>query len=145
MQLFAVVSRRTSLFNVELVGKISEGPYTVRNPSNGSVIMVAEEAQLREPNSFSTWLSTECLRAQIDQERRGPLDPTQGPARAGEVRLVVTPAGKQIPVTVQQKKEGSGWDIIDGRRNEWVGSLEPHVEAHLNEVISFLQALFEGK
>lgn len=144
-QLFAVVSRRTSLFNVELVGKISEGPYTVRNPATGSVIMVAEESQLREPNAFSTWLSTECLRSQINQERLGSLDTMREPAAHGEVRLVVQAGGQQIPVTLQQKKEGGGWDIIDGRRKEWVGSLAAEVEGHLNEVISVLQGLFAGK
>jgi hypothetical protein len=144
-QLFAVVSRRTSLFHVEIVGKISEGPYTVLNPASGTVIMVAEESRLRQPNSFSTWLSTECLRSQIDQERLGTLNKTQEAPTFGEVKLVVAAAGDHIPVTLQQKKEGSGWDIIDGRRKEGVGTLSPEVEGHLNAVISVLQGLFAGK
>ncbi|MGA8220250.1 MAG: hypothetical protein WB780_01255 [Candidatus Acidiferrales bacterium] len=144
-QLFAVVSRRTSLFHVEIVGKISEGPYTVRNPASGTVIMVVEESRLRQPNSFSTWLSTECLRSQIDQERLGTINKTQEPPTFGEVKLVVAAAGDHIPVTLQQKKEGGGWDIIDGRKKEWVGRLAPDIEGHLNSVISVLQGLFAGK
>jgi len=144
-QLFAVVSRRTSLFNVEVAGKISEGPYTVRNPATGSVIMVAEEGQLRQPNSFSVWLPTECLRSQIEQERLGPINASREAPTLGEVRLVVPVGGVHLPVTLQQKKEGGGWDIIDGRRREWVGTLASNVAEQLNEVVSALQVLFAPK
>lgn len=144
-QLFAVVSRRTSLFNVEVAGKISVGPYTVRNPASGSVIMIAEEERLRQPNSFSTWLSTECLRSQIEQERLGPLDRAREMPTFGEVRLIVPVGQEHLPVTLQQKKEGSGWDIIDGRRKEWVGTLAPNVAAQLNQVVEVLQELFAPK
>ncbi len=144
-RLYAVVSKRAALFRVEVAGKISEGPYAVRNTSKGSVMIQAEESQLRKPNSFSSWLAPECLRVQIEQEQQhrtgqpGPSAPSNG-----EIQLMIPVSNLEIPVTLRRKADGTAWDIIDGRKGEWVGSLSNEAEASLSEVIRALQDLFGG-
>ena len=49
-RLFAVVSRRTSFFRVEITGKLNENLFSVRNPVQNTVIMQVEEERLRQPN-----------------------------------------------------------------------------------------------
>jgi hypothetical protein len=143
-QLYSVANRRTSFFKVEIAGNISGGPFVVRNPVQGTVIMQVEEEKLRQPNFFATSLAQECVRAQMDQNRFEHIDETLGPEANGGVRLVVAVAGNNVPVVLRKKGVG-GWDIIDGRRQECVGTLSPDMENHLNCVIGFIQKLLEKK
>jgi hypothetical protein len=144
-RLYAVVSRRTSFFKVEIAGKIAGGPFVVRNPLQGTVIMQVEEERLRQPSFFSSWLAQECLRAQMEQERFGRIDETLSTESNAEVRLVLNIAGNKIPVLLRQKEVGAVWDIIDGRRQEWVGTLPSDVQDHLRTVTNSLQQLFHRK
>jgi len=140
-RLYAVVSRRTAFFKVEIAGKITGRMFVVRNPVQGTVIMQVEEERLRQLNFFSTSLAQECLRAQIEQERFGRLDETLAPESHGEMRLVLTVAGNKVPVTLRQKEELGTWDIVDGLRQEWVGTLSPEVEGNLKSVTHFIREL----
>lgn len=144
-RLFAVVSRRTSFFKVEIVGKLSGGLFIVRNPVQNAVIMQVEEEQLRQPNFFSTSLAQECLRAQMEQERFGRIEETMSPQANQEIRMIVTSKGNKIPVILRQKEEGGSWDIVDGRRQEWVGTLAPECEGPLSAVLASVKELFESK
>ena len=144
-RLFAVVSRRTSFFKVEIAGKIAEGPYVVRNPMQGTVIMQVGEDRMRQANFFASTLAQECLRAQMEQERFGRFDESQNAQALGELRFLVTVAGAKIPVILRQKEESAAWDIVDGRRQEWVGALSPEMEAPLGKLVNFIQELFEQK
>jgi hypothetical protein len=144
-RLYSVVSRRTSFFKVEIAGNISGGPFVVRNPVQGTVIMQVEEERLRQPHFFASSLAQECVRAQMEQERFGRIDETLGPEANGDIRMVVTVAGNKVPVALRRKEEGGGWDIIDGRRQEWVGALSLDMEGHLRSVTSFIQELFDKK
>lgn len=141
-RLYAVVSRRTSSFRVEIFGKIAGGTFEVRNPIEGSVIMRVEEERLRQPNAFSLSLAEECLREQMDQERTARID---GPEKGEEVRFMVCVAGANIPVLLRRKEEGDTWDIVDGRRQEWVGALAPEMAAHLKTVTTYIAELFSKK
>jgi hypothetical protein len=143
-RLYASVSRRTSLFKVDMLGNIAGGTFTVRNPLQGTVLMQVEEEKLRLPNFFATTMAQECLRAQIEKERAGLIEDTMGPAN-GEVRLIVTVAGNKIPITLRQKDQSGTWDIIDGRMQEWVGMLSPEIEENLKHVTKSLQDLFLQK
>lgn len=144
-RLFAVVSRRTSFFKVEIASKISAGPFVVRNPVQGTVIMQVEEARLRMPNFFSASLAQECLRAQMEQERFGRVDEAPGMEAHADVRLTIGIAGNRIPVTLRQKEEGGKWDILDGRKQEWVGTLSTEMEGYLKNLTTFIQKLFVQK
>lgn len=144
-QMYSVVSRRTSFFKVEIAGKISGGPFVVRNPTQGTVIMQVEEDRLRQPNFFSSNLAQECLRAQMEQERFGHLDESLNTDAHGEVRLSVSISGNKIPVILRQKEQNGNWDIIDGRRQEWVGTLTSDLEGYLTSVTAFIQELFAHK
>jgi hypothetical protein len=141
-RLYAVVSRRTSFFKVEIAGKISGGPFVVRNPVNGTVIVQVEEQRLRQPNFFTGTLAQECLRAQMDQERFGRIDESLGTETNKELRLIVAVGGNKVPVALRQKDTTGAWDIIDGLRQEWVGTLSPDMEERLNAVVGFIQKLF---
>ena len=143
-RLYASVSRRTSLFKVEMAGNIAGGPFVVRNPLQGTVLMQVEEEKLRQPNFFATEMAQECLRAQIEKERAGLIEESMGPA-SGEVRLIITVAGNKVPVTLRQKEQSGTWDIIDGRMQEWVGTLAPDMELQLKNVTKSLQDLFVQK
>jgi len=144
-RLFAVVSRRTSFFKVEIAGKITEGPYVVRNPAQGSIIMQVGEDRIRQPNFFASSLAQECLRVQMEQERFGRIAESQHPHPSGELRLLLNVGGGKIPVILRQKEDGSSWDIVDGRRQESVGVLAPEMEAPLSGIITFIQGLFSQK
>lgn len=142
-RLYSVVNRRTSFFKVELAGNIAGGPFVVRDPVQGTVIMQVEEEKLRQPNFFASTLPNECVRAQLDQERFGRIQDSPFPESNGDVRMMVDFAGKGVPVLLRRKEKESGWDIIDGRQLEWVGSLSPEMETHLTAVTNFIRELFD--
>jgi hypothetical protein len=144
-RLYAIVSRRASFFKVEIAGKIADDTFVVRNPLNGTVIAQVAETNMKSPAFFSSSLAQDCLRAQMEQERFGR---TEGPATSEahqELRLVIPIKGTKIPVSLRQKGEGGRWDIIDGRRQELVGTLSTEVERPLSEVLQFVQDLFSKK
>jgi len=103
-RLYAIVSRRTSSFRVEIVGKIAGGTFGVRNPVKDSIIMQVSEERLRQPNVFSSSLAQECLREQLEQERNGRLDESLGPVPS---RCVRKKAGN--PGTLSTGARRSGW------------------------------------
>jgi len=144
-RLYAVVTRRTSFFKVEIAGKLTGGQFVVRNPVQSEVIMQVEEERLRQSNFFSTILAQECLRAQMDQERFGRVEELTNPQAKQEVRMAVAVSGNKVPVILRQKEEGGNWDIVDGRRQEWVGTLAPELEQPLANLISSVKELFERK
>jgi hypothetical protein len=144
-RLYSVVNRRTSFFKVEIAGNISSGPFVVRNPVRGTVIMQIDEERLRQPNFFSTSLAQECTRAQVEHERFGHIDKSLGPETNGEIGMVVTVAGNKVPVALRKKDGNGSWDVIDGRRQEWIGTLSPDMEEHLSSVTRFIQNLFVKK
>ena len=144
-RLYAVVSRRMSFFRVEIAGKIADSVFVVRNPVLGSVIAQIEGEQLRRPNFFSSSLAQDCLRAQMEQERFGRFEETAGSEVHREVRLLLSVDGTKIPVSLRQKEDGGRWDIVDGRRQEWVGTLSSEAERSLSEVVRFVQELFAQK
>jgi hypothetical protein len=59
--------------------------------------------------------------------------------------LAVTVGENKVPVALRKKEEGGGWDVIDGRRQECVGTLSPDMEGHLSSLTSFIQDLFGKK
>jgi hypothetical protein len=142
-QLYSVVSRRTSFFKVEIAGNITGGPFVVRNPAQGTVIVQVEEERLRQPNFFSKALPQECLRSQLEHERFEGIDEKLSSEPNRDVRMVVNVAGANVPVALRKQEGGDGWDIIDGRRQERVGTLSPDMEGHLNSITKFIQDLLE--
>jgi len=145
-RLYAVVGRRASFFKVEIAGKISGGgPFVLRDPVEGTVILQVSEENLRQPNFFSTSLGQECLKAQIDQERFGRGGKSLDSGASGEMRMIVTVNGNKIPVILRQKENAGGCDIIDGLRHEWVGTLTPEAESQLKNLTAFVQDLFARK
>jgi len=148
-RLYAAVSRRAAFFKVEIAVKIAGGPLVVRNPIQGTVLMQADDSRFRQPGFFSSTLSTECLRALMQQERFGEGGGANGAATEGsalnEIRLNVQVSGLQVPVVLQRKTDDGKWEILDGRYNEWVGTLAPAAEAQLSEVMKHLQELFATK
>jgi hypothetical protein len=141
-RLYAVVSRRTSFFKVEIAGKVTGGVFVVRNPVQGTVIMQVEEDRFRQSHFFSTTLAQECLRTQMQQERFGVAEETHGAESNGEIRVVLTVSGAKVPITLRQKEAAGPWDITDGRKQEWVGILSDEMQVKLQSVTGFLQELF---
>ena len=81
----------------------------------------------------------------MEQERFGRIDETLNSESNGEVRLVLNIGGHKTPVLLRQKEEGGAWDIIDGRRQEWVGTLPSEVQDHLRRVMKSIEQLFHHK
>jgi hypothetical protein len=111
----------------------------------GSIITQVEEEKLRQPGYFASTLAQECLRVQIEKERVGRIEETIGPALHEEVRLTIAVGGNKVPVALRQKEPGAAWEIIDGRIQEWVGTLTPEVEKNLKSVTNFIKELFAQK
>jgi hypothetical protein len=141
-RLYSMVNQRTSFFRVEIAGNIAGGPFVVRDPVQGSVIMQVEEDRLRQPNFFSTALADECVRAQMDHERFGRIDEALGPEASEEVRMVVVAGGKKVLVALRKNGHGEGWDVVDSRRQERIGALSSDMESHLGALTHFVQELF---
>jgi hypothetical protein len=142
-RLYAAVGRRASFFKVEIAGKISGGsPFVLKDPVQGKVIMQVSEESLRQPNFFASSLGQECLKAQIDHERFGRVTNSLDSEASGEMRMIVMVSGNKVPVILRPKENAGGWDIIDGLRQEWVGTLTPEVESHLKSLTAFVQDLF---
>ena len=144
-QLYSVSSRRTSFFKVDIAGNISGGPFVVRNPVYGTVVMQVEEERLREPNFFASSLAQECVRSQMDEERFGRIDEIAVPEANGDLRMTVTLAGSKVAVVFRKKQEGGKWNIVDGRQQESVGTLSPDMERTLGSLAGFIQELLEKK
>jgi hypothetical protein len=141
-RLYAIVQHRTSLFKVRIEGNIAQGPYTVQNTATGAAIMQVDEAQMRQPGYFSTFLPEECLRAHIENEKSNLIG--KGVVSQGEVRLVVSVGGKSVPFILRQKRVQSEWDIIDGRSNQWLGVLPDAADDHLTQLMEGLAKLAQG-
>ncbi len=60
-RLYAEASRRTSMFQVQIAGKIQAGPYVVRGVSDQSIVLQLDEQLLRPPKLFATSLGVEFL------------------------------------------------------------------------------------
>jgi hypothetical protein len=146
-RLYAVISRRTSLFKVEIAGKLSGGMFVVRKPGEGTLITQVEESRLRQSNYFSENLAQECLRVQMEQERFGRVDESAGTTSPNnEIRLAVTVDGSRLPVILRAKDaDASAWDILDGNKQEWVGTLPDDANAHLKSLVSCVEKLFLQK
>jgi hypothetical protein len=142
-RLYAVVSRRTSLFRVEIVGDILQGPYLVRNPRDGSVILRVEEEQLRKPGFFGSFLAEECLREQMEREQLGRFN-TEANA-SPEVRLTVSVGSENVPVVLRQKGNGEEWDVIDTRTRQWIGGLPPGARDLLRQLTSAISEMVKGR
>jgi len=144
-RLFAVVSRRTSFFRVEITRKLNENLFSVRNPVQNMVIMQVEEERLRQSNFFSATLAQECLRTQMEQERLSRIEESIGSQASQEIHLILTMAGNRVPVILRQSEAGSSWEIFDGRRQERVATLAPEFESPLGSVIQSIKERFEQK
>jgi len=144
-RLFAVVSRRTSFFKVEITGNLNENLFSVRNPVQNMVIMQVEEERLRQPNFFSATLAQECLRTQMEQERLSRIEESIGAQSSQEIHLILTVAGARVPVILRQSEEGRSWDIVDGRGQERIATLAPEFEGPLGSVIQSIKERFEQK
>ncbi len=135
-RLYAVVRHRTSLFRIQIEGNIAEGPYVVQNTATGSAVIQVDESQMRQPGYFTTFLPGECLRAHIEKEATSPLEKNE--TGLGEVRILVPVNGKTVPFILRQKEAAGGWDIIDGRGNQWLGILPQVALNHLTQLIEGL-------
>jgi hypothetical protein len=135
-RLYAVVRHRTSLFKIKIEGNIAEGPYMVQNTATGSAVIQVDESQMRQPGYFTTFLPGECLRAHIEKEATNPLEKSE--LTLGEVRILVPVNGQTVPFILRQKDSSGGWDIIDGRANQWLGVLPQVALNHLSQLVEGL-------
>jgi len=141
-RLYAMVSHRTSFFRIEIAGKILEGQFAIRSPLQERTLFQVSEEDLRKPNFFSALLAPECLRVQMEQERLGAASADTGQEVRGEVRMMLVLGRDVYPVVLKQNKGLKRWDIVDGRKQEWVGSLSPEAEQSLEQVVRFLRELY---
>ena len=59
--------------------------------------------------------------------------------------MIVPVGGNKIPIILRQKEEKGSWDIVDGRRQEWVGTLATEMDEPLAGVIRSVKELFERR
>jgi hypothetical protein len=139
-RLYSAVNRRIAFFKVELAGNIAGGPFVVRDPSRGTVIMQVEEERLREPNFFSTTLANECVRVQLDQEHFGAAWVTQ---EVGDVRVVMEIGGKAVPIVLRQQAKSGSWDMLQGQQQETAGPVPNEMAEHVTAFTAFLRERFK--
>jgi hypothetical protein len=63
--------RRTSMFQVQIAGKIQAGPYVVRGVSDQSIVLPLDEQQLRQSKLFATSLGERRFGMALRRKRAG--------------------------------------------------------------------------
>jgi hypothetical protein len=140
--LYSAVNRRTAFFKVELAGNIAGGPFVVRDPSHGTVIMQVEEERLRQPNFFSSTLPNECVRVQLDQERFGEMQDSQAAEIVGDVRVVLDLGGKAVSIILRPNEKEGSWEMLRGRQHEAAGAAPAEMIEHVAALTAFLRQRF---
>jgi hypothetical protein len=131
-RLYAMVSRRTSMFHVEIAGKIREGPYVVRGVGDDSAIVQVDEQQLRQARLFSTSLAEEFLQVKMDMERRSSLSRNMDRGQESAEISLTMPLGTRKYAVVLRKKDAAGeWDVLEAQTRKSVGMLSAETEGHL--------------
>jgi hypothetical protein len=138
-RLYAVVRHRTSMFKVLIEGNIAEGPYVVRNTADNSVITPVDESQMTQAGYFSTFLPEQCLRAHLARESAGLMEEPK--TVEGEVRITFPVGGENVPFVLRRKSAGGDWDIVDGRKNQWIGVLPNVTYGQLDQLMQGLARL----
>jgi hypothetical protein len=140
-RLYAAVSRRASMFKVNMTGKVSGGPFTIRQEGQTSSVVLADEQHLRTPEFLSRTLPEQCLRAQIENQRHSQVEESLGLKDGAEVRFMLASDGQTIPAIVRQAVGGS-WLVLDGRTQDFVTGLPAEAENHLKRLMICLEELF---
>ena len=143
-RLYAEVSRRTSMFKVEIVGRIPEGSFTVRTIGDFPASYEFAEESARQPLFFSTVLAEECLRVRVQQERTVHPDLSTRKGETPEVRLVVELVNRKIPVVLKKKGDSEQWDLLDEHLGPRFGTLSLEATGHLQHVLATLAEMVEG-
>lgn len=143
-RLYAEVSRRTSMFSVEVAGRIKEGLYVVRSAGDASVMLQFDEEQVRQPKFFSTILAEQCLRMKVQRDQTKHLVAPGGAEDTQEVHLIIKNANQKIPIILKQKEGSEEWEVLDGQLRARLGMLSPDTENHLRHIFAALTSMLAG-
>lgn len=144
-RLYATRSRRTSMFGVEVAGKIRQGPYIVRGTGNDSVMVQIQigDQQLRQPKFFSTLLAEEFLRVKMEQEQAGAYRNIDRAQENADICLTVRVGNRNMPIILRKKEATGNWDVLDRQMCKSIGILSPQTTVHLRELLLALSELIE--
>ncbi len=141
-RLYAEVSRRTSMFKVEITGRIPEGIYTVCTIGDFPSTYQFDEDCARHALFFSTVLAEECLRVRVQQERTVHPDLSSHSEWTPEVRLTVDQANKRVPV-ILKKGPGDHWELLDEQLRPRFGTLSLDAAHHLQLLLTTVSNMVE--
>jgi hypothetical protein len=143
-RLYAEVSRRTSLFKVEIAGSIQGGVYAVRIAGDPSVNIQFNDEQVRQPMFFSTTLAEQCLRLQVQRDHSKRMIETSGEEHAPEVHLTVRRGNQNTPLILKKKDAGGEWEVLDGNLRARLAMLSPDAGDHLRLLLAALTSMLAG-
>ena len=140
-RLYAEVSRRTSMFKVEIAGNIRDGIYAVRSVGDSSASLQFDEQQVRQPMFFSTILAEQCLRLKVQQDQSRGMGATPAAPDTTEMHLMVPVANRKIPVVLKQKELNGEWEILEAQLRTRIGELSPDATNHLQLLLAGLSTI----
>jgi hypothetical protein len=143
-RLYAEVSRRTSMFKVEIVGRIPEGIYAVRTIGDSPATFQFDDEAARHPLFFSTILAEECLDLKVRHERFLRPDMPGRKPEPPEVCLTVDTSNRKVPVILRKKGEREEWELYDGELGARFGVLPAEATEHLQRLIESLSEMLEA-
>jgi hypothetical protein len=134
---YAEASLSTSIFQVQIAGKIQAGPDAVRGDSDQSIVLQLDEQQLRQSKLFATSLGVEFLQLKMDAERRSNLDRGMDRMRENAEVTLTMPLGERgFGVAVRRKSAGNEWEVLDAQSNGPLGALTPEIEGNLQQPLA---------
>jgi hypothetical protein len=143
-RLYAEASRRTSMFQVQIVGKMQAAPYVVRGGSDQSIVLQLDEQQLRQSKLFATSLGVEFLQLKMGTERRSNLDRGMDRRRENAEITLTTPLGeRRFGVDLRRKSAGNEWEVLDAQSNRPLGALTPEIEGNLQQLLAALTEMLQ--
>lgn len=144
-RLYAEVSRRTSMFNVEIAGKFREGIYAVRIVGDSATTLQFDDQQLHQPMFFTTVLAEQCLHMQVRKTQPKCILVDTGNDDSTEVHLSLFAGGKKIPLVLRQKEMTGEWDMLEAHSRTRIGPLPSTATNHLNLALSEMSAKLADK
>jgi len=143
-RLYAEVSRRTSMFKVEIVGRIPEGIYAVRTIGESPATFQFDHESAQHPLFFSTILAEECLHLKVQHERFLRPDMPGRKPEPPEVCLTVETSSRKVPVILRKKGEREEWELFDAELGARFGVLPAEATDHLQHLLESLSEMLEA-
>jgi len=143
MWINAAHEKRTLLMQAEMIGKIREGLYEVRDVRDQSTLLQFSEQDAQKQNFFAAVLPEQCLVEIIQRERSAGLAEADNTEQPIQIVMSMQIGGSSVMISLHREAEGKPWEVYDGRTRVKLGNLpDAHVDygkGLVEEITNFLK------